>query len=183
MKRLLLILILLGLLSPLAHAQGVTLGVGAFGGLNIPVVQDDQGNGTAFGLKARVKLLPFLTAEPNVIFGKWGEPDPVEGVELGIDGSKITSYGVDAVFGNLPGAMGFKPYALVGAAIYSVKNDDTGYDESKPGFAGGLGFGFGFSEMLDVDVRGKLIVAPQEAGSKKAVLVTGGLNYYFNIGK
>jgi len=183
MKKLCLTIFLLVLLTPIINAQGTKIGVGAFGGLNMPIVQDDQGNGSIFGFKARVKVMSFLIAEPYVMFGKWGSPDPVEGIDLGIDGSKLTSFGVDAQVGSMPGASKFRPYGLVGAGIYKIKNDDTGYDESKLGFSFGLGAGIGLTPMLDLDFGGKLIIAPQEEGSKKALLITGGLIYYFNIGR
>jgi hypothetical protein len=183
MKKVILLLLILTLLSPCIHAQGLKLGVGAFGGMNIPVVQDDQKTGSVFGFRAGLRVLPFLIAEPNVTFGKWGSPDEVEGVKWEIDGSKINSYGIDAIIGNVHGIKGFKPYGILGAGIYSIKNDDTGYDESKLGFSGGFGFGIGLSPMLDVDVAGRLVVAAQEEGSKKALFVTAGLNYYFNLGQ
>ena len=183
MKKVILFLILLALLAPHLHAEGMKLGVGAFGGFNIPVVQDDQKTGSVFGLRARLRVLPILTAEPNVTFGKWGSPDEIEGIKWEIDGSKINSYGIDAIIGNLHGVQGFKPFGFVGAGIYNVKNDDTDYDESKLGFSGGLGFAVGLSPTLDIDVAGRLVVAPQEDGSKKAFFITTGLNFYFNFGQ
>ena len=183
MKKVILFLILLALLAPHVQAQGLKLAAGAFGGLNMPVVQDDQKTGSVFGLRARLRLLPILTAETNVTFGKWGSPDPVDGVDMGIDGSKINSYGIDAIFGSLHGIKGFKPFGFVGAGIYNVKNDDTDYDESKLGFSGGLGFGVGLSPTLDIDVAGRLVVATQESGSKKAFFFTAGMNFYFNFGQ
>jgi hypothetical protein len=180
MKKSILVLALVFLLAPMADAQGPKFGIGVFGGSNIPIAQEDQASGSAFGVKARIKLLPFLVVEPNFTSAKWGDPDPIDGFDLGIEGSKVTSYGVDANLGGLPGSVGFKPFALVGAAVYSIKNDDTGYDESKMGVAFGLGFAIGLSPKFDLDVRGKAIVAPQEEGSKKAVLILGGITY--NIG-
>jgi hypothetical protein len=150
--------------------------------MNIPIVQDDQASGTVFGLLARVKAFSFIVLEPNVAFGKWGEPGEVDGYDLGIDGSKVTSFGIDATVGGVPGVPGFKPYGLIGIGIYSVKNDDTDYDESKLGFSAGLGFGIGITPMVDLDLRGKFIIAPQEEGSKKAVYATAGLTYNFNLG-
>lgn len=179
MKKLLLVFFSLLLLSVAVNGEGAKIGVGAFGGLNIPLVQDDQASGTAFGVMVRIKFLPFLSAEPNAMFGKWGEPGDVDGFELGIDGSKITSFGVDAILGSVPGSVGLKPYAVIGVGTYKVKNDDTGYDESNLGWSGGLGFGIGFSPKFDIDVRGKLLVIPQDQGSKKALTLTGGLLYYF----
>jgi len=182
MKRIVLIIGLVLLMSPLVDAQGLKFGLGAFAGGNIPVAQDDQKTGTAYGVLGRIRIFSFVIAEPNVTLGKWGKPDPIRGVDLGIDGSKINSYGIDALLGAAPGTVGFKPYGIVGAGIYSVKNDDTGYDESKLGYSVGLGFSLGLIPALSVDLRGKAIIAPQEKGSKKAVLITGGLTYYFTIG-
>lgn len=182
MRRILLIVFFLAVLAPTLNAQGIKLGVGGFGGLNIPIAQDDQSSGSVFGAMARIRVMSIFVAEPNITFGSWGEPDPVNGFDLGIEGSSINSYGIDATVGGLPGVKGFKPYGCVGAAIYSIKNDDTEYDESKLGYSFGLGFLFGAATMFDIDVRARMVIAPQENGSKKAVYVTGGLVYYFNIG-
>jgi hypothetical protein len=177
------VIVLLMILTSISFGQDAKFGVGGFAGLNMPAVMDDQANGTVFGFKARINIIPLITAEPNITFGKWGEPDPIDGFDLGIDGSKINSYGVDATIGNKPGVIGFKPYGVLGAAIYSIKNDDTGFDESKLGWSAGLGFGFGFSPQFDLDIRGKANIALQENGSKKAIYVTAGINYYFITGE
>lgn len=137
MRKVLLILSLLLLLVPIVNAQAPKFGVGVFGGISIPVLQADQERGTTFGLKARLKVLPFLVAEPNLTFGKWGKPDAVDGFELGIDGSKIKSYGVDVTIGSMPGIVGFKPYTVVGVGYYTIKNDDTDYDKSNFGLNAG----------------------------------------------
>jgi len=174
MRRILIILSLLMFCVSIVNAQTPKIGFGAFGGMNIPVLQDDQGNGSVFGLKARLKVIPIVILEPNIIFGKWGAPDPMDGIDLGIDGSKITSYGIDAVLGAAPGNVGIKPYFHAGIGIYSIKNDDTGFDESKLGYSGGLGLAIGIGHNIDIDFSGKAIFAPQDpAGAKKAVLILG----------
>ena len=184
MKRLLMFLVvgLLVMVSGAAAQTGVKLGVGASFGMNIPLIQDDQAGGTEFGFKGRWGLGSFLVVEPNLTFAKWGKPDPIDGVDLGIDGSKLNGIGLDVVLGNSPGAIGFKPYFVAGFGSYKVKNDDTGYDQSKMGWNAGLGFGVGLTPKFDLDLRGKFIVAPQEAGSKKAVAVVGGVNFNFGSG-
>jgi len=178
MKKLLLVLFSLLLLSVAVNGEGTKIGVGAFGGMNIPILQDDQASGTAFGVMVRIKFLSFMSAEPNAVFGKWGEPGDVDGFQLGISGSKVNSFGVDGIIGSMPGTVGLKPYAVIGVGSYKIKNDDTGYDESNIGFSGGLGFGIGVSPKFDVDLRGKFLVIPQDQGSKKALTLTGGLLYY-----
>lgn len=174
------LLMLVAATSAVAQSGGPRLGVGAFAGLSIPVLQDDQAQGTEFGFKGRVGFGSLLVVEPYVSFAQWGEPDPVEDVELGIDGSKLTSFGLDAVLGNMPGKLGVAPYFVAGVGSYKVKNDDTEYESSKIGWSAGLGLGYGFSPQLSLDLRGRVIVAPQEeGGSKKAIGATAGINFSF----
>ncbi len=160
-------------------AQTPKLGVGAFGGLSIPLAQDDQSSGTVFGLRAKLALAGFLAAEGQIGFTKWGDPDPVDGFDLGISGSKITQFGVNGILGGGAGA-GIKPYFLGGIGSYKIKNDDTKYDESRVGYNGGLGLGIGFSPKLSLDARGEAVVIPMDGGgSKKAVVGSAGLTLYF----
>jgi len=175
MRRILVILGLMLFSVSMVNAETPKIGVGAFGGMNMPIVQADQSNGSVFGLKAKVKIIPVLLLEPNISFGKWGDGEN-EGIEF--PGSKISSLGIDAVLGNSPGVIGVKPFFLVGAGIYTVKNDDTGYDESKLGYCAGLGLGIGVGPKMDIDITGKAVLAAQEKGSKKAVFITAGLTYY-----
>jgi opacity protein-like surface antigen len=129
-----------------------------------------------------------ITLEPHFTATKWGEPDPVDigggaTFDLGISGSKVTAFGVDAVLGNGIGKMGIAPYFVAGFGSYSVKNDDTGFDHSSFGLSGGLGLGIGLTPQIALDVRGQAVVIPQEeAGSKKAVGIQFGLNYAFGVG-
>jgi hypothetical protein len=171
---------LLFLLASTTSAQTPRFGVGAFVGVSVPIVQKDQGSGSDFGFRARVKALPFLVVEPNLEFVKWGKPGSVDGVDLGIDGSKVTSFGIDATLGGMMGISGVKPFFVVGAASYKVKNSQTGFDESHLGYSAGLGIGIGLVPTFDVDVRAKLVVIPTTGGgSKKAANIAGGLNYNF----
>ena len=60
MKKCLLILVLVAFVVPMANADGMRLGLGGFGGLNIPIAMEDQSNGTSFGLNAKLKWTSFL---------------------------------------------------------------------------------------------------------------------------
>lgn len=172
--RVVIVLATLLLIGAALSAQTPTIGVGAFGGLSIPIAQDDQASGTEFGFRARVKLA-FVTVEPNFTLSTWGQADPVDGIPLH-DGSKVTAFGIDALLGGAPGVLGFKPYFVIGAASYKVKNDDTKFEETDLGFSGGLGVMLGLSPKFDVDVRGKGVVIPlEDGGSKKAISVTAGV--------
>ncbi len=171
------------LCASIVSAGPAKLGIGAFGGLNIPVVQDDQASGPVFGFKVRYQLIPILVIEPNISFTSYGAPDNDE-FDFDIDGSSVTAFGIDATLGNQVGKMGFKPYFVAGLGFYNQKNDEIdavfGEVGSKAGISAGFGFGIGFSPQIDVDVRGKAHVAGSEGDiSKKSVSITGGLNYYF----
>ena len=184
MKKAVLMAALVAILLPaIGVAQpGPKLGVGGFAGLSLPVVQDDQELGNEFGLRGRLGLANLIVVEPYVSFVSWGAPDNIDGVDFGIDGSKLTSFGIEASLGNTPGQMGVSPFFFAGLGSYKVKNDDTGYDQSKLGFSGGLGIGIGVSPKFALDFRGKVVVAPQEeGGSKKAVGITAGLNFNFGV--
>lgn len=172
--------LILSVVSLAVAQDGPKLGVGAFAGLSIPVLQDDQSQGMEYGFKGRYGLGSLIVLEPYVSFVKWGEPDPVDDIDLGIDGSKVTSFGLEASLGNLPGVTGISPFVFGGVGSYKVKNEDTGYEASKLGFSAGLGLGIGLSPSFSLDIRGKAIVAPQEeGGSKKAIGGTAGVNFTF----
>jgi len=169
------VLLTLLLIGAALSAQTPKIGIGGFAGLSIPLAQDDQASGKEFGFRARIKLA-FVTVEPNFTIAKWGQADPPEGVTAMPDGSKVTSFGIDALLGGAPGVPGFKPFFVIGGASYKVKNDDTQFDQSRLGFSAGLGFFFGLSPKFDLDVRGKGVVIPMDGGgSKKAISVTAGV--------
>ena len=174
MKKNILIVCCALFLAVSAFSGPLKIGIGAFGGMSLPLVQDDQATGSAFGFMARAKFLPIVTVEGNATFAKWGQADPIENVELP-EGSKMTSFGIDLILGGKPGLVGFKPYAVVGFGSYKIENDDTKYDESALGWSGGFGFMFGVTPKFDIDLRGKFVVAPQDEGSKKSASVTIGV--------
>lgn len=184
MNKLLLFSALFFLLPVLAYTQGVSFGVGVSGGFNMPIVQDDQGSGSTFGFKGIIKALPFVTLEPNVAFSKYGDPElDLEGITSDLEGSKMTSYGVDAVLGQPFGIPGFSPYALVGFGFYKSERDQVGDFEDEDthfGWTTGLGVSYGFGHNMAFDIRGKFNLIPVDGGSsKKSIFIVGGLNYYF----
>ncbi|MBI5266124.1 MAG: outer membrane beta-barrel protein [candidate division Zixibacteria bacterium] len=159
-------------------AQLPKIGVGAFGGISLPVAQKDQAQGTEYGIRARVAVLSFLSAEAQLAFTKWGKPDPIDGFPLGIEGSKVTAFGFNGVLGGGAGA-GMKPFFVAGAGKYKIKNDQTKEEISRLGYSGGLGLGIGLGP-LTLDARGEAVVVPlADGGSKKAVKVTVGFFYSF----
>ena len=167
----------------LAVAQGSKMGVGASGGMNMPLLQDDQKSGSTFEFRGRFQAVPLFVLEPKLSLTYYGSPDEIEGVAWDIGGSKITSYGVDAVLSGPMDAIGLKPFFVAGIGFYKTSNDDTENvleSATKFGWSAGLGFGIGVSPKFDVDVRGKAhVISHEGSSSKKSVALYGGLNYYF----
>lgn len=178
MKRLVLLTVATVLLCQPLLADQLKFGAGVYGGIDIPIVQDDQASGIAFGLKGRIMPKPYLKIEPFVNFSKFGDAS-MEDVEENPVGNKITSFGLDF---NLAPMMGekFNWLFFAGVGMYMLKNDDTSLDESKIGLAGGLGGEYYFSPQISLEARGRLnVVTSEDGGSRKSAAVTAGLNYHF----
>ena len=182
MRRLVVLTFLLLLVASAASAGETKFGAGVFGGMNMPLIQDDQGSGTAFGVKAIIGGLPIFTFEPYFVTASNGDPE-IDGVTNDLEGSSITAYGVDAKLGALIGAPGIAPYFFGGIGFYKTSNDQLGAqidDGTDFGFGGGLGVNIGVGPSMAIDLRGKLNVVPTEGGSSdKSLWLTAGLNYYF----
>ncbi len=183
MKGLLTTAIAVLLLTAGGMAQAPAFGVGASGGINVPIIQDDQESGSIFEIRGRLEAVPFLVVEPKLSFASYGSPDTFNDVVWDIDGSKLVMYGVDGVLSGGMSGVGFKPFFVGGIGFYNIKNDDTeAFLESKTkfGWSAGVGFALGLSPQLDLDVRGKLHVIMHEgSSSKKSAALIGGVNFYF----
>ena len=182
MKKILFLLIIFSLPLTLM-AQKPSIGVGAFFGYDYPVLQDDQTKGTVFGFKADWNVVPILTVEPYISFTKFGDPESTDfpGLFDGMEGSKVTSFGVNALLGGSRGGLGAFPYFFAGIGTYSTKRDLTDQDYSKMGIGGGAGVEVGVSNGIAFDLRGKINISGTEGdASKKSAAVTIGVNYYFN---
>ena len=120
-----------------------------------------------------------MTVEPNLRFTSYGKPS-LAGVTSDLDGSKLTYYGIDGTLGAPFSAPGINVFLVGGLGIYKLKRDQTSQDESKAGFNGGLGVSIGLGPQVALDGRGMVAVIPTDGGgSKKSVVLIGGLNYNF----
>ena len=177
MKRVL-TMILLIFFALSTSAFSTDLGAGAFGGVLIPVVQEDQGTGSTFGIRGKIALMDGISLEPNINFHKYGDAELDFGT---IAGSKITSFGVDAIVGGGQGKSTVSMYGLIGGGFYSITRD---FDEdvSKLGFSAGLGLELVLVQSVGFDIRGKLdVISGEGGGTKKSAAVLGGVTYYFEL--
>jgi len=183
LRRLLLVLGIISLILASATSLSATqLSVGGFAGLNLPVAMDDVKMGMAYGFKARIALMPSVGIEPNFMIASYGEGEAeVYDETYTRDGGEITSFGVDIVFGGISGKKGASFF--VAGGIGSSKWSRDGIDDvTEMSFNLGVGMEYGVAEMISIELRAKAMVIPHDDGSYKNGMITGGLNYFFNLG-
>ena len=156
-----------------AHATGV--GIGAYGGLSYPVVQDDVKSGTVYGLRAPVSLVPMITVEPFYSSSALGDAEEtLGGIEYTREGFDQTAYGISVMLGN-PAGMGFRMYPFAGIGKYKLEREGTDIDEM--GYNFGLGVGIGATPKLSLQIRGELQMIKTDDTSRKFGNATVGLTY------
>ena len=76
-------------------ARAGSIGVGLVGGASVPVLQDAQGDGSIYGVRIPVKLVPLITVEPYYASAQLGDKtfDIAPGISVTREGSEVYSYG------------------------------------------------------------------------------------------
>jgi hypothetical protein len=132
-----------------ARAGGIALG--AFGGMTYPVVQKDTGNGTLYGVRAPVSLVPFLTVEPYWASSSFADKQltlgPVSYTRSGFD---ETAYGVNVLVAS-GGPLSFYPFAGLGRATLKSGGASQAYTT----YDGGFGVGVSIVPKLSFHLRGE----------------------------
>lgn len=159
-----------------ASAIGVKVGGGVFGGVSIPILQEDAKQGTIFGLRLPVSVLPLLKIEPYCAWSTLGDVDETfGGLPYTRDGGKVAAYGVNALL-SMGGPVRFYPFV----GIASQKLTRAGADDlTGTGYDFGLGLGVSAIHKIDVDVRGELNMMALGETSRKFANVTAGVSYRF----
>ncbi len=172
MKRILVFaLVATALLSNVARAGSI--GLGFYGGASVPIVQEDQDQGTLWGLRAPVKLVPLFTLEPFFSSSALGDKTvDLGGFSTTREGSDVTTFGLNAML-TLGGPVSFYPYAGIGSAKFKR----TGQDESFTSYHLGLGIGLSPIPKVSVDLRGELQAAVDGAVSRKMANISLGATY------
>lgn len=175
--------ILLLLTAGSAAGLQPTFGLGASGGLTIPIVQADQATGSNFGLRVFIRPIPMLGIETNLHLARYGGPDlGLEGVTNDLEGSHLTAYTLNALIGGHPNSR-LSPFLLTGLGFFRTSRDQTQWledAETKFGWIAGAGFDVALGRGLALDIRGQLNIIPTDGGSsRKSAFVLGGLNYHF----
>jgi len=176
MRRIVLLaLVALLIATTAAQAGPIGLGVGAFGGLSWPILQDDVSRGSVFGVRVPVKALSMLTFEGYYEKSSLGDAEEeIGGVTYTREGFDHTGIGVNAVFGSGGLGAGFYPYVGIG----SHQLTRTGTDDIKDtAWNFGLGYGIKAGAKLSVQIRGELNMIVTGDTSRKFGNATAGLTY------
>ena len=168
-----------------AGAQAGILGIGvtAFGGLNIPVAQDDVESGTIFGLRVPVQAISMLRAEPWLGLAKGGDYTiPGNFGSATFPGADVTTFGLNALLGTPMSAPGVSIAFLAGIGSHKIKIEGLD-DVSRVGYNLGVDLGVGLGAApLSLSGRGEILIIPLDGGgSRKNAYLTAGLTYKFGI--
>jgi hypothetical protein len=155
-------------------ANAGSVGVGAYGGMSIPIVQDDNGSGPVFGLRVPVSLLSHVRIEP--FFGTASDGDAtadIGGVSYTRSGFDVTTFGATAQF---PFGSKLQFYPFIGISSNSLKRPGS-ETQSMFGFGGGLGLGFSPAPKFMIHVRGEATNMSKDTSGRVFAAVTGGVSY------
>ena len=151
-----------------AAAGGVS--VGAFGGMSLPIVQEDQGNGSLYGVRVPVQIVPLARVEGFWSTSALGDKTvDVAGISQTRTGSDVTTFGVNAILT----MGGFYPFAGIGSAKF--KRDSI--EDTYTSYHFGLGFNIPVAPKISVDLRGELQAAVKDGTSRKMGNLTLGVSY------
>ncbi len=152
------------------------IGIGAYGGVSYPINQDDVSQGSLYGLRLPLKIVPMVTVEPYYLTSHLGDgEETIAGVKYAREGFDHTGYGVNAILGMPLGmAFGLHPYAGIG----SHKLERAGSPEIKEtAYNFGLGMGLSVIPKISLVLRGELNMVVIGTESRKFANATAGLPY------
>ena len=176
MRTVALAVLALALTAGFATAAPIGVGVGAYGGLSYPIVQDDAGNGAVYGLRVPVRVLPMITVEPYWLSGEMDEAEEeIGGITYTRDGFDHSGIGVNAMLGRV-GGPGFSFYPFVGIGSHKLERDGTP-EIKETAYNVGLGFGISPTPKVSLHVRGELNMIVTGDTSRKFGHATVGLHY------
>ena len=175
MKRLSAGIAFLALALSAGAAGAVSIGVGAFGGVSVPIVQDDTDRGTVFGARVPVDLVPLIAVEPYFAVTSGGSKDETfAGSSYTRSGLDVTAFGANVLlqFGST-----LKLFPFAGIGSHKLKREGAA-DITQSGYNFGLGLGFSPPVVgLSIDVRGELNAVVDGDVSRKWANATVGVSY------
>jgi hypothetical protein len=157
------------------------ISIGAFAGLNVPIAQEDAGNGALFGAKLRVALGSIFALEPTLTFLQQGDATAQIGdEEFELDGGKSTALGLNFIVGSSGPPSGVSFYGVLGLASHALKQEGT-EDQNRLALSFGPGAEIGVGDKLALDIQTRLhMISLDGGGARKNLGFSGGLVYYLS---
>jgi hypothetical protein len=154
-------------------ARAGSIGLGAFGGTVYPVLQKDLGNGTLYGVRVPVSLVPFLGVEPYWASSTLGDKvQTVAGLSHTFPGYDQTAYGANLLLAT-GGPLSFYPLAGVGKVTLKSGSVDKSYTTYNAGF----GLSVSAVPKLAFHLRGEMQAVVEGKTTHKFANVTAGASY------
>jgi hypothetical protein len=163
-----LVLALCILITP---ASAERFALGAYGGYQWPIAQDDADPGGLFGIKGKIKVAPSIEIEPNINWIKNGDTETDSGGT--ITAPEVTSYQLNGIF-TFGGRFGL----TAGLGWASLDLPITG---SENHFAWNFGLTLEIPIQrvsLDISPRA-LIINHADGATRKHGYIQAGLNFWF----
>ena len=159
----------LGLLAAPAPAE--QFAIGAYGGYQWPIAQDDADPGGMFGVKGKVRLIPWLDLEPNVNWILNGDTTTDSGGT--IKAPEVMSYQLNGI-ANFGGMFG----VTAGLGWASLELPITG---SQNHFAWNFGLALEIPlQRVAIDISPRVLVIHHTDGAtRKHGYIQAGLNFWF----
>jgi hypothetical protein len=171
--------IFLAALLAAAPAHAVSLGASVFGGASIPIVQDDTGSGSQFGIRIPISVVPLFSVEPYFAHSGLGDAsETLAGFEYSRTGFDVNTYGVNIALGSFGMLPGFPLYPYVGIGSNKLTRDGSS-DISEVGYNFGLGVGFGIPPGVTINLRGEINAVATGDTSRKFANINVAVGYNF----
>ena len=160
-------------------ASAAQIGLGAYGGINVPVLNDLSKQGSDFGVRVPIKLGDLFSVEGFYSQSALGDvEDTFGGSSYTRDGGNLKAFGANAL---LTVGEGFRVFPFAGVGSYRLTRSGS-EDVSDMGFQFGLGLGFlpdPAVERLSIDIRGEVDMVVTDQTSQKYAKATAGVSYLF----
>ncbi len=158
--------------------SGTKLSIGALGGATFPIVQDDVGDGSRWGVRARLGILEWMGVDVAYYSSKLGETIVTVGnKDIQYDGGTLSQISGAVYFDAWTTLFILRPY--IGLGAFSLDLDQSQKIDNL-GYLLGLEFGFDLGASVELQVGGRSdVMTLSGGGSRKFASVYAGLSYMF----
>ena len=190
MKKLLVAVVMLAMLAVQSMAGTYPLGIGLHSGYDMPVIQDDVGAGTMWGISVRGNIVSFLHGQLIVRGTSQGDVDDElksNGVvieTITTAGGTLTGFGLNALLAKKD-PVNIWPYFMLGISSNSFSPGESfKADESNFGWSIGGGTGINlYNRQIYLEINTSLLVMPihDNNASRKNWQSMVGVQYFIPI--